>query len=282
MTDLEIARKIKNELQEEYKEPVLRFRLEEGKSGIIESKVGGVPYIPRDADWPNAADGEPMVFLAQVNCAQLEALPDFPHKGLLQFFIAADDAMGVDFDNITNNAGFRVLYHEQPDESVTAEGVFVKCSSRMVNTPLGDNPCRIHFLPAEIQNINGHDFRFNAGFLEKWNRCHMDAPKQNIWEVWCVFSEDEQEELDIWGDKGQEEEVPYHQLGGFPYFTQTDPRTVSHYSTLDTLIFQLDSDYNGAIDRVLWGDCGVGNFFINREALRRRDFSNVGYSWDCC
>jgi len=25
----------------------------------------------------------------------------------------------------------------------------------------------------------------------------------------------------------------------------------------------------------------VGNFFINREALKRRDFSRVLYNWDC-
>jgi len=281
MTDFEIAKKIKNELQEEYKEPVLRFRLEEGESGILESKVGGIPYMPKGAEWPNAADGEPMIFLAQVNCAELEALPDFPHTGLLQFFTAADDMMGVDFDNITNNAGFQVIYHGQPDASVTAADVTVKSTSEVeYNTPLGDKqPCRIRFLPAEIQSIDGHDFRFDAGFLEKWNEYHPDSPKQNIWEVWSVFSEEDHEELGLWRN---DDEVPYHQLGGFPYFTQTDPRFSGRYSELDTLLFQLDSDYDGADDRVLWGDCGVGNFFINREALRNRDFSNVGYSWDCC
>ncbi len=284
MTDLEIAKKIKNELEEEYKEPVLRFRLEEGEAGILESKVGGVPYMPKGADWPNAPDGEPMVFLAQVNCAELEALPDFPQTGLLQFFIAADDVMGVDFDNITNNAGFLVLYHEQPDVSVSIDDVDVKSPPEEEYTPLGDKPCRINFLPAGMQSINGYDFRFEEGFLKKWNERHPDEPKQNIWEIWRVFSEEEQEELDIWGYKGQEEEeeAPHHQLGGFSYFTQTDPRSAGKYSGLDTLLFQLDSDYNGAHDRVLWGDCGVGNFFINREALRNRDFSNVGYSWDCC
>ena len=31
----------------------------------------------------------------------------------------------------------------------------------------------------------------------------------------------------------------------------------------------------------MWGDCGVGNFFINAEDLKRLDFSNVLYNWDC-
>ncbi|PTL33492.1 hypothetical protein C7120_02410 [Prevotella sp. oral taxon 376] len=32
---------------------------------------------------------------------------------------------------------------------------------------------------------------------------------------------------------------------------------------------------------IVWGDAGVGNFFINRKALRRRGFSDVLYNWDC-
>ena len=51
------------------------------------------------------------------------------------------------------------------------------------------------------------------------------------------------------------------------------------------LLFQLDSqlaENRGEPDLVLWGDCGVGNFFISREALKKRDFSRVGYHWDCC
>jgi len=282
MTDLEIAKKVKSELQEEYKEPVLRFRLEEGEAGILESKVGGVPYMPKGAEWPCAADGVPMLFLAQVNCAELEALPDFPHTGILQFFIGMDDVMGVDFENITNNAGFRVVYYEQPDTSVTAEDIPMAAPPDEDYAPLGDKPCRICFLPAEMQSIDGYDFRFDVGFVEKWNGYHPDAPKQDIWEVRRGFSDEEHEELDFWERKWEEDEVPYHQLGGFPYFTQTDPRSLSRYSELDTLLFQLDSDYEGMNDRVLWGDCGVANFFINREALRNRDFSNVGYSWDCC
>lgn len=48
------------------------------------------------------------------------------------------------------------------------------------------------------------------------------------------------------------------------------------------LLFQLDSDYHDSEDRVLWGDCGIGNFFINREKLKNCDFSDVIYNWDCC
>ena len=53
------------------------------------------------------------------------------------------------------------------------------------------------------------------------------------------------------------------------------------YRVYDTLLFQMDSDY-GDEDYVLWGDCGVGNFFIHQEDLKKRDFRKVLYNWDCC
>ncbi len=41
-------------------------------------------------------------------------------------------------------------------------------------------------------------------------------------------------------------------------------------------------NWKEAEDYILWGDAGVGNFFINREDLKRRDFSKILYNWDCC
>lgn len=65
-------------------------------------------------------------------------------------------------------------------------------------------------------------------------------------------------------------------LLGFPYFCQEDPRGIGT-EKYDTLLFQLDSDFK----HVMWGDSGVGNYFINSEALKRRDFSDILFYWDC-
>ena len=65
-------------------------------------------------------------------------------------------------------------------------------------------------------------------------------------------------------------------LLGYPFFTQYDPRRKGDEH--DTLLFQLDSDSV----HVMWGDVGVCNFFINEEALKNMDFSDVLYNWDCC
>ena len=67
---------------------------------------------------------------------------------------------------------------------------------------------------------------------------------------------------------------------GHPYFTQYDPRDPG--GPYDTLLLQIDTDGEGRDDYVMWGDAGVGNFFINRGKLEQLDFSDVMYTWDCC
>ena len=77
------------------------------------------------------------------------------------------------------------------------------------------------------------------------------------------------EEFQGWGTK----------ILGYPFFTQYDPREYdSQKRKYDKLLFQLDSEE----DFVMWGDCGTGNFFINGESLKNRDFSDVLFNWDCC
>ena len=39
--------------------------------------------------------------------------------------------------------------------------------------------------------------------------------------------------------------------------------------------------YDDRSFEIIWGDCGVANFFINSEALLKKDFSKVIYNWDC-
>jgi uncharacterized protein YwqG len=63
-------------------------------------------------------------------------------------------------------------------------------------------------------------------------------------------------------------------LLGKPLFVQGDPRDED--SKYDTLLFQLDSG-----DFVMWGVFGLGNFFINSGKLKKCDFSDILYNWDC-
>ena len=127
MSELELAKQIAAEVVASHSQPVIRFTLDQsGEPGIFESKVGGTPYLPRDMAWPLDSKGCQLSLLAQIDCAALEGLPDFPHTGILQFFIGLDDVFGIDFDDQVSQKDFRVLYHEMVDSSVTAEEVQAK------------------------------------------------------------------------------------------------------------------------------------------------------------
>lgn len=283
MTDTELAVEICEQIRAAHKKTCLPYRLEVGEPGITDSKVGGTPYLPRGEAWPTGSEGA-MVFLAQIDCTQLKDLPDFPHTGLLQFFTGADDVFGADFDDPACQLTFRVLYRETVDPSVTAADIPCPVPPEPWYTPLCGGPCRVVFGQPKMQELPGEDCLFEKLFLEQWNQRRPEKPLKDLWGFYNLFPREERDYsiFDAEPD-GEEVRAPRHQLDGYPYFTQTDPRRENaDLAGFDTLLFQLDSDGRGPDDLVLWGDCGVGNFFINREALKRRDFSRVAYTWDCC
>ena len=78
-----------------------------------------------------------------------------------------------------------------------------------------------------------------------------------------------------------------HRIGGYPCFMQDDPRDVGEdLRKYDTLLLQIVShtmpDASGKEeDLIMFGDDGGCQFFIPRDKLRTRDFSDVMYNWDC-
>jgi uncharacterized protein YwqG len=62
------------------------------------------------------------------------------------------------------------------------------------------------------------------------------------------------------------------------FLPKSDPRQYNANIQDYILLFQLDSE--DAENEIMWGDSGVGNFFIHPEDLKKRDFSKVLYNWD--
>ena len=63
---------------------------------LWQSKIGGHPYLPKGTSYPvDRETGEMMMFLMQVNCAdlpQVDGLP-LPQRGILQFYVGLDVSM---------------------------------------------------------------------------------------------------------------------------------------------------------------------------------------------
>lgn len=271
----EKAKAIVAEVKRRTETPCWKLTLQpEGPCGLLDSKVGGLPYWDPALPYPTDSQGNKMTLLAQLNFAQLGTEAPLPAQGLLQFFIGQDDVFGIDFDQPDSQKDFRVVYHPEPDPALTLEQIQALELPTHVEADLCTPVIREAAFTAEktVGYMGPGDCRFEALFREAVRAVTgEDIGEKNAYQYFDKADRDYfYDQLSAAG----------HRLLGYPFFTQYDPREPE--GPYDTLLFQLDSDMaEDRKDLVLWGDCGVGNFFINREDLLRRDFSRILYNWDC-
>lgn len=248
------------------------------------SKVGGLPYWPSNKPFPVAdpqglSDDEGFALLAQLDLADFDGDSRLPNHGLLQFYVTQDDLSGLIFDEPCDRQRHHcVVWHEEVDPTVTPESVRalgVKESDPEGFFPvMGEHVLRVS---KTRQGVTPSDVRFEAAFNKACSRLFGDGFEDPS-ASWFNHLEDEQiDEVTYEAEANQSQ----HRVLGYPFFTQWDPRDAETVAYYDTLLLQLDTDFNSP-ERIAWGDAGVGNFFINSEALAQGDFSRVLYNWDCC
>ena len=130
---------------------------------------------------------------------------------------------------------------------------------------IGKNP--VKFLK-QVSQEKLEEAAKNDKFVEKYNQLNTNNKIESYYDITTDID-------DIDGDTNGFG----HKIGGYPAFTQEDPREED--TSYDFLMLQLDSEFGDGKDRILWGDAGICNFFINSEKLKNLDFSDVIYNWDC-
>lgn len=267
--------------------PAFSLSIADGRvPSLTDTKLGGLPYWPRDGKAvPVRENGSPLSLLAQLRLEDFAGDDRLPDHGLLQFFIDPSDSLsGMDFNNLAHQDGFRVVWHEEVDDGVSEDDVSSlgfpvaagPWDDDMIGTPL-TGEFALDVSPCESV-ITLADGSFDA-VLGRAYEAVMGRPIPDGVSWWELDDEE--------GDTISEMLAmpqPAHLVFGWPFFTQYDPRGEEgdeSYATYDTLLLQVDSDGKDGHDRVLWGDCGIGNFFINGDRLRAGDFSDVMFSWDC-
>ena len=277
--DDEFAKKVYDEIWVEYEKTAqtktfAKITLTENELKITDSKVMGLPYIPKGAQIPQTANGDKMMMIAQINCDDLQGLADFPEKGILQFFVLNDEdgLLGLDFDNQTVQDSFRVIYHEKIEE------FYDENELKSIYNPY-------NFEESYITNDN-ESYKMNFELTSEKER--FEDMFYHIFRKICKEKGLKQTQEDWLYRKllnfMQYSETYYSQCDGFAFFTQDDPREYNEeYKKFDTVLFQLNSEFdeNTRNWKVCIGDAGVINFFINRENLKKKDFSEILYNWDC-
>ena len=242
---------------------------------IFDSKVGGLPYWDPAKTYPTDSKGNKMRLLAQINFDREKVESPLPQGGMLQFFLAYDDVYGLHYHDEIRQKNWRVVYHEKIDTNMNAElveglGIPTDTENQEYCSPVLKS-CVFHLVKKETWITSMHSDAFDTLTLELAEE---------------LFGETEAEfGSDVFGDEQftliveEDSHNKNSQLLGHPYFTQGDVREEG--LRYDTLLFQLDSETVDEEEITMWGDCGVGNFFINIEDLKNLDFSDVLYNWDC-
>lgn len=265
---IKVAKKM---LKDSTKQQTLIMEPQEEEAGIYDSKIGGTPYLPPGFDYPyNKNPGyeqQPLILLAQFNFDQFPENELYPEHGILQLYISdLDWIYGMDYENPTNDAAFRVVYFD------TIE----------TNTEKLQQPPEL--------NIS-EDFVYPANFSLKLsikNQEYATIPEKEDYrpEAAKAYQELFHKPIDmdshyaLYMLSGVDEGIGYtpSRFIKNPYYIQGDPRSAyerMHYNTVLAL-FQPDLS-----DEFMFADGGCAIFMINKDDLKQADFSDVYYTWDC-
>ena len=279
MITKEMIKKVIEKVSEENKKECINIKthIDENLT-IFDSKFGGIPYLPKDFEVPcdSSSNQEQFALLAQINCAELPENNLYPKVGILQFWIGRDDLMGLEDD-------YKVVYFENIDNTITREEVLTKYKPLDPNnydqyTPF--DPTNAEFgltFKKGISTISVPDYRFEDIVR---NAIHELYPDEEVSKLYSDLGADVHEYLYT------SVEGLNHAIGGYPNFTQYDPRGYNseegEQSPYDIMLLQVESEWKKDDNvEIIWGDCGVGNFFISEENLKNRNFEDVLYNWDC-
>lgn len=281
----EDIKKVVLDILEKNKKSMIKISLSDDKPNLFQSKFGGVPYLPKNVEIPKNKKNEQLTLLAQINIEELPKNNIYPMKeGILQFWILNDDVLGLDYDTHLGD-GFKVVYYKEIDKSVTEEEVLEKYKPYKDEDsyfPIeGEFSLSFKLTDGYFSDSND-DFReivdkemkkFHLENKEKYKeilKIYDDEKFLSYWDIWDILEEDK--------EIGKKLFEAGHKIGGFPNFTQSDVREIGDY---EILLLQIDSEGTEK-NEIMWGDCGIANFFIREKDLKELNFDEVIYNWDCC
>jgi len=218
------------------------------------SRLGGEPCVPDGWSWPmveTEPEDEPMLFLGQINCAELEGLPGadrLPSSGLLSFFGDHDGVMGCDY-----GGGEIAVFHWQNVEDLRPQ----RSPKEPMETIL---PCGLVFRPTmdlpHPESRTVARLRQDQAAAANYESIYRQVREYGIPEQYsygCSFSK-----LLGWPALVQQELEETHYC--------SDPRGLQ-------LLLQLD-DYHNGTGGTWWGPGGSLYFLMTDADLRTHNFSD--------
>lgn len=228
-----------------------------------DSRLGGPVYLPKNTEWPCASNGDKLLFLAQINFAQMPKIPDFPETGIVQIFIADDDLFGADFDH-PERSQTKIFYHKTLDSSAKRHKNLPYPFVKPENSTESMTPFQ-----SEAVHKEGRVISFDATIKKM-------EPDLTHWKYEKIADgiQDEEAIEKLWDELSLSR--PEHYIGGHISLTQSDFRYNPPYSKYDRILLQLGWDEN-----IMWGDAGEMSLSIRRDDLINKRFEKTIFWWDC-
>jgi uncharacterized protein YwqG len=255
------------------------FDVEPGQASIFESKIGGLPYLPKEATVPQNEDGKELCFFGQFLFDDMpEADINLPQTGLLQIWLLNDQTVGADDYNVRSaetSLAKQLIYYPDLDQTVTEAEVSAK-----YQPPAADRfPVQGEFIITYDEGEQAHHYSSDNDyaelFIEIWNELYPDEAIEDQEEFEDYVAEELEDMDEFDPDYG-------NQLGGYPHFFCEDNRTEeTGLADYKVTLLALDGDVafsDGS--RISFAPGAVVFFFMTEEDLDNRDFSKIFYTWN--
>ena len=260
-------------LKESNKETALVMVPSEGIADVFDTKIGGTPYLPPDFDYPYdkeaGMEDHPLFMLAQFNFSQFPKNDRFPNHGILQIYISGSygaNMYGYHYENPSNDASFRVIYFEDIETDIT----------KLQSPPKIENDENFPLQPMDT-----------CIKLQIEEKAYPTIPEMEDYSdimastYQKLYHEDlEKNPASVYLSSAVYETLGYtpSRMSGHPYYIQGDPRSELDALVYDEVLALFQPDLS---DHFMFADGGCAVFMINHEDLKKHDFSDVYYTWDC-
>ena len=276
MITLEDINKVIEKIKNDNTHECINIMIEENNNlGITDSKFGGIPYIANDSNVPKDSNDMQLSLLAQINCTELPENNLYPKVGLLQFWISRNETFGLN-----NREDYRVKYIKEIEDGITNEDVLNKYN--LLNedndeeySPFNkENTSFALKFEKGMSTITSNDFQFEELTLQTIRELF---PNENVKDLYNDLDQE------VFNTLFKAFTGVNHAIGAYPTFTQWDPRNPDEPNAYGITLLQVDSQWESDPNssQIMWGDCGVANFFINKEKLENLEFEDVLFNWDC-
>ena len=236
-----------------------------------ESRVGGPVFLPENISYPLDTNGNPMLFIVQINFSELPNVPGYPETGIFQIFAQANEMLGMDDPDNEHGCKNRQFFFWKNTETLKTRFDPIEVYPDVLLYRRDRIEGKSSTTTAENIHQNGRKILFNPDVknIIPWLTYDYPVPKilGDEFEKHAFLGDHVQEAIDGTNPEAQ------IMIGGYPRSSQHDPRFHTSEETEYTRVLLTMR----SLGEIQIGDNDDLNVLIRPEDLENQDVSKVIY-----